>query len=388
MSIPNLFAAESAARALAEEKGLKLSSNPPVVNDLQELLLYDLEADGSIGIGMIAVDDSGAWLVGSSLSSAEYVGALWPLDDGDDAPEPAPPVLPPELQAKIEAAECRLRAEMGMSEEPEPTGGDRLDDAPLLLDQLAREQRIAADWVDALRAADPKIDAKLAACYNKVEHSGECLPQSDAIWRAYELPLGEVRVLILGQDPYPNDAHAVGLSFSTGPGGPIPDSLRNIYSEMKACGFTPREDGDISAWTQRGVMLLNRALTIPVDRAARPKRHLGWWKPLVVATAKALATEASGRPVAAMLWGVPAQSLRRHLEPNVKVFASSHPSPLSASRPTRGSDAFIGSGHFTKVDEWFEENGEPPVGWGPRISSCNVTAADSASSVRSMSEES
>ncbi len=154
------------------------------------------------------------------------------------------------------------------------------------LDALARDQRIAPDWVEALRRVDPAIDGKVDACLTKVSDSGPYLPEEGAIWRAFKVPLADIRVLILGQDPYPNPSHAVGLSFSTGPGGPIPASLRNIHVELDECGYRAPNHGDLSAWSEQGVMLLNRALTLPLNAQARPRRHFRWWAPIVTSAGR------------------------------------------------------------------------------------------------------
>lgn len=231
------------------------------------------------------------------------------------------------------------------------------------LDQLAQDHRIADDWVDALRAADSKIDEKVDACLTRVANASPALPAPDRIWRAFEIPLADVRVLIVGKDPYPNTQHAVGLSFSTGPGGPIPGSLINIYAELAAEGFTVGDDGDLTPWTDAGVMLLNRALTLPGSAEARPRTHLGWWRPLIVATARAIAADAARRPIASILWGVPAQRLGLHLGPQVKVLSSSHPSMQSASRPAGGHPPFQGSRPFSRVNGWLSANGEQPIEW-------------------------
>ena len=110
-----------------------------------------------------------------------------------------------------------------------------MEDAKVL-DRLAGTGRIAGDWVDGLRAVDPHIDAKIDSSLKRVAEAGECLPHEGepnaVIWRAYELPLAKVRVLILGQDPYPSVKNATGLSFSTGPNGDVPDSLANVYREL------------------------------------------------------------------------------------------------------------------------------------------------------------
>ena len=237
----------------------------------------------------------------------------------------------------------------------------------LLLDELVEGGFIAPDWPEGLRAVDPTIDVKVARSFDRVSSAGAYLPVPDGgrprIWRAYELPLSSVRVLILGQDPYPNVDHATGLSFSTGPGGPIPDSLANIHDELASAGFPRPSSGDLSRWTSQGVMLLNRALTLPVGQSVGPRRHVRWWSPLIVATLRALRAEAERRPVAALLWGIPAHGARKHLSPGVEVFASSHPSPMSVYRTAGEHPAFRGSNPFGQVNDWFLGRGEKPIDW-------------------------
>lgn len=239
-------------------------------------------------------------------------------------------------------------------------------EAAPILDRLAGDGRIAADWVAGLRAADADIDTKLKACLAKVADAGPHLPierqGKSGMWRAFELPLGEVRVLLLGQDPYPDPARATGWSFSTGPGGAVPDSLANIYRELPA-EYPQPKTGDLTNWTKQGVMLLNRALTVPVDRQSSPKRHIQWWSPLAVAAMKAIRVEARTRPIAAMLWGVPAHGMRKYLEPEVEVFASSHPSPRSARRKAGREPEFRGSDPFGSVNRWFKSRGCDPIDW-------------------------
>lgn len=235
-----------------------------------------------------------------------------------------------------------------------------------ILDNLVRDGRIAADWATGLRAADANIDRKLAACLAKVADAGPCLPveqiEHSVIWRAFELPLADVHVLILGQDPYPDPSRATGLSFSTGSGGDVSGSLGNIFRELPDEYPTPRS-GDLTSWTDQGVMLLNRALTLPADKQSRPRRHIRWWSPLAVATMRAIRAEAAARPIAAMLWGSPAVTMRKYLEPEVKVFPSSHPSPMSVGRRTGDSPAFRGSDPFGQANRWFESRGTAPIDW-------------------------
>ena len=242
-----------------------------------------------------------------------------------------------------------------------------MGDSMKILDALVRDQKVAPDWVEALRRVDPTMDGKVDVCLTKLSDSGPYLPTESAIWRAFEVPLADVRVLILGQDPYPNPSHAVGLSFSTGPNGPIPASLRNIYVELRKyvelreCGYEPPNHGDLSAWSQEGVMLLNRALTLPLNSLARPRRHVRWWAPIVTAAAKAIALEAKDRPIAALLWGVPAHRMRRYLEPNVKVFAASHPAPRSVARAAGGEEPFNVSAPFARVNDWLTQRDPPAI---------------------------
>lgn len=232
------------------------------------------------------------------------------------------------------------------------------------LDVLVADQRIAPGWVPALRRVAPDIDARVDDCLAWLASAPPLLPTAEsAIWRAFKVSPEKVRVLILGQDPYPNVDHAVGLSFSTGPGGPVPASLKNIYAELRLSDYEPPDHGDLSAWSAEGVMLLNRALTLPLDPMSRPRRHYGNWAPIVIATMKAIAIEAENRPVAALLWGVPAQRMRKHLGPSVKVFASSHPAPLSVNRTAGGEKPFRGSRPFAEVNEWFLSRNEKEVDW-------------------------
>jgi len=235
-----------------------------------------------------------------------------------------------------------------------------------ILDRLAGDGRIAPDWVAGLRAADAGIDSKIDVCLAKVADAGSYLPveqeANSLIWRAFELPLSKVRVLILGQDPYPDPVRATGLSFSTGSGGDVPVSLANIFRELAVAHPTPGA-GDLSAWTAQGVMLLNRALTLPRDKRSRPRRHIRWWSPIAVATMKAIRAEAKTRPIAAMLWGLPAHGMRKHLEPGVEVFASSHPSSMSVERTAGEECAFRGSDPFGQVNLWFKSRQVEPIDW-------------------------
>lgn len=180
------------------------------------------------------------------------------------------------------------------------------------------------------------------------------LPVGRHILRAFERPLADVRVLIVGQDPYPTSGHAVGLSFSVARDvRPIPRSLHNIYRELSAdLGVEPAAHGDLSGWADRGVLLLNRCLTVQpgVSGAHRGK---GWEAVTDRAIDVLVARDA---PLVAILWGRDAQTLRPRLAP-VPVVASVHPSPMSADR------GFFGSRPFSQVNELLAHQGAAPIDW-------------------------
>ncbi|MDR7329217.1 uracil-DNA glycosylase [Corynebacterium guangdongense] len=179
------------------------------------------------------------------------------------------------------------------------------------------------------------------------------LPPGEDILRAFQDPFDAVKVLILGQDPYPTPGHAMGLSFSTRPGVPAPRSLVNIYAELESdLGVAPKADGDLSAWAGRGVLLLNRVLTVRPGEAAS-HRGKGW--ELVTETAiTALARR--GRPLVSILWGRDAQTAARFLGDSPRI-ESAHPSPLSARR------GFFGSRPFSRANEALTAQGAAPVDW-------------------------
>ncbi|USR79263.1 uracil-DNA glycosylase [Arcanobacterium pinnipediorum] len=185
------------------------------------------------------------------------------------------------------------------------------------------------------------------------QHRGY-LPQGKKILRAFELPLPDVRVLIVGQDPYPTPTHPVGLSFSVDRSvRPLPRSLINIYRELHDdLGITPPEHGDLTSWTEQGVMLLNRVLTVT---PGSPGSHanLGWEK----VTDHAFRTLAQrGGPLVAILWGKQAQSLAP-LMPDVPNINTPHPSPLSAHR------GFFGSKPFSRANALLVAQGGEPIDW-------------------------
>ncbi|WP_062387694.1 uracil-DNA glycosylase [Demequina iriomotensis] len=210
------------------------------------------------------------------------------------------------------------------------------------LDSMAR------DWAGVLAPAAPTLE-RLAA-----ELGGEAyLPAPESVMRAFALPLADVRVLLVGQDPYPTPGDAVGLSFSVAPGRPMPRSLANIARELRADTGEELASGDLSPWVDQGVMLLNRVLTV---RPGEAGSHQGrGWEAVTAIAIEALA--ARGGPLVALLWGRQAQALAPLLG-DVPRVESAHPSPLSASR------GFFGSRPFSRVNALLEEQDAAPVRWG------------------------
>ena len=180
-------------------------------------------------------------------------------------------------------------------------------------------------------------------------------PTGQNILRALTQPLDDVRVLIVGQDPYPTPGHAVGLSFSVAPEvTPIPRSLTNIYKELTSdLGLPTPTNGDLTPWTEQGVLLLNRVLTV---QQGQPGSHRGkGWEEFTAAAIRAIAARPD-QPVVAILWGKDAQTAAELLD-DAPVIASAHPSPMSADR------GFFGSRPFSRANEMLEDLGAEPIDW-------------------------
>lgn len=210
------------------------------------------------------------------------------------------------------------------------------------------------DWAEALAPVQDTVHAIGGALRAEAAAGHRCLPAGSDVLRAFVRPLGEVRVLVVGQDPYPTPGHATGLAFSVAPDvRPLPGSLRNIYRELADdVGAAPGPSGDLQAWADQGVLLLNRVLTV---RAGAPGSHRGLgWQQVTERAVRALVER--GGPLVAVLWGREAQGLRPVLG-DVPVVAGVHPSPLSASR------GFVGSRPFSAVDRLLAAQGAPPVDW-------------------------
>lgn len=216
---------------------------------------------------------------------------------------------------------------------------------------------MAADWAAALADQEPAIHAMGEFLRQELAAGRGYLPAGDKVLRAFSLPLADVRVLIVGQDPYPTPGHPVGLSFAVERGvRPLPPSLQNIFRELHDdLGLEAPPHGDLTAWFEKGVLLLNRVLTV---RPGSPGSHRGkGWEPVTGAAISALANR-GGAPLVAILWGRDAQTVTPILQAGgVPVIASAHPSPLSAH------NGFFGSRPFSRANAALTAQGGQPVDW-------------------------
>jgi uracil-DNA glycosylase len=209
-------------------------------------------------------------------------------------------------------------------------------------------------WADALAPVAGDVAAMGDFLRAEVAAGRGYLPAGDNVLRAFTRPLADVRVLVVGQDPYPTPGHPVGLSFSVAADvHPIPRSLANIYRELVAdTGCAAPTNGDLSPWADRGVLLLNRVLTVQPGVPGSHRRK--GWEPVTEQAIRALV--ARGGPLVAVLWGRDAQSLTPLLA-HTPYVASVHPSPLSADR------GFFGSRPFSRVNALLAEQGAAPIDW-------------------------
>ncbi|PKW19648.1 uracil-DNA glycosylase [Saccharopolyspora spinosa] len=212
---------------------------------------------------------------------------------------------------------------------------------------------VEAGWAKALEPVADQIKKMGEFLRTEVAEGRTYLPAPENVLRAFQQPFHDVRVLIVGQDPYPTPGHPVGLSFSVAPGVAPPRSLVNIYREYtEDLGHPEPASGDLTPWTERGVLLLNRSLTV---RPGKPGSHRGkGWEEVTAQAIRALA--AREEPLVAVLWGRDARDLRP-LMPGVECVESPHPSPMSADR------GFFGSRPFSRVNEILTRRGAEPVDW-------------------------
>ncbi|CAN5543864.1 uracil-DNA glycosylase [soil metagenome] len=209
-------------------------------------------------------------------------------------------------------------------------------------------------WAQVLAPVEQQVSEIGEFLRAEVKAGRGYLPPGPAVLRVFEQPIDDVRVLIVGQDPYPTPGHAVGLSFSVAPDvRPIPRSLSNIYTELvDDLGVPMPSTGDLTPWSRRGVMLLNRVLTV---RPGAPASHRKkGWEEVTSLAIKALVQR--GGPLVAILWGRDARNLAAHLG-DVPTVQSAHPSPLSAR------SGFFGSAPFSKTNALLQSQSSPPIDW-------------------------
>ncbi|MDH6238989.1 uracil-DNA glycosylase [Aurantimicrobium minutum] len=225
----------------------------------------------------------------------------------------------------------------------------------LNLDELAQSGLIHQSWVEPLQPVQPVLLEIQSRLSRDVDQGRTFFPKPHNVMRAFTIPFDEVKVVILGQDPYPTSGDAVGLSFSVSPEQrQLPRSLRNIFTELQTdIGCAQPSNGDLTPWFEQGVMLLNRVLTVESGTAGS-HRGIGWEE----VTAQALSTlnNRKDKSLVAVLWGNDAISAKHYLDKSVLI-ESVHPSPLSASR------GFFGSRPFSKVNKALEELGQTPIDW-------------------------
>ena len=209
-------------------------------------------------------------------------------------------------------------------------------------------------WARALAPVEDQVARMGEFLRAELASGSRYLPAGQNVLRAFGFPFDDVRVLIVGQDPYPTPGHPIGLSFAVDRRvRPLPRSLANIFRELRDdLGIDIPEHGDLSAWADNGVMLLNRVLTVRPG-AAGSHRGRGWEEVTDLAIRTLVARD---QPLVAILWGRDAQSLEPLLG-ETPVIASAHPSPLSASR------GFFGSRPFSRANAALEAQGAHPIDW-------------------------
>lgn len=215
-------------------------------------------------------------------------------------------------------------------------------------------ERMHPTWAKALTPVEPQIHQMLTFLQHEAAAGRPYAPSEENIFAAFTRPLDQVRVLLVGQDPYPTPGHAVGLSFSVDKHvQPLPRSLKNIYTELHDdLGVPLATHGDLSMWADAGVLLLNRVLSVEHGQAGSHQRQ--GWEAITDRAISALV--ARGGPLVAILWGRQAQTLKPQLR-HVPVIESAHPSPLSARR------GFFGSAPFSSANELLVAQGGKPLDW-------------------------
>jgi uracil-DNA glycosylase len=213
---------------------------------------------------------------------------------------------------------------------------------------------VEAGWAVALEPVEDQIARMGGFLREEIASSRKYLPAGENVLRAFKQPFAEVKVLIVGQDPYPTPGHPVGLSFSVDPKvRRLPGSLVNIFHEYSTdLGYPPPSNGDLTPWTERGVLLLNRVLTV---EPGKPGSHRGkGWEEVTEQAIRALA--ARDKPLVAILWGRDARNLAPVLG-DVPRIESAHPSPMSAN------NGFFGTRPFSRANQLLRDQGAEPVDW-------------------------
>lgn len=209
-------------------------------------------------------------------------------------------------------------------------------------------------WLECLQQDDDVLHDIGNRLREEIKAGQTYAPTGGNIFRALQMPISKVKVLILGQDPYPTKGHAVGLAFSVPKEvSPLPASLRNIFTELQSdIGCDIAQNGDLTHWVNQGVLLLNRTLTVRVGQA---RSHFAFgWDQITMHAIQGLAKANS--VFVSILWGSDAQSVAKYLDP-VRVITSVHPSPLSAHR------GFFGSKPFSQANAMLAKSGVDPIDW-------------------------
>jgi len=214
---------------------------------------------------------------------------------------------------------------------------------------------VEAGWAEALQPVQDQIARMGAFLRDQVKSGKKYLPAGDLVLRAFKQPFDDVEVLIVGQDPYPTPGHPVGLSFSVAPTVKrLPGSLVNIFREYSDdLGYPAPATGDLTPWAERGVLLLNRVLTV---EPGKPGSHRGkGWEEVTEQAIRALA--ARDKPLVAILWGRDARNTAEFLGPRVPRIESAHPSPMSAN------SGFFGTRPFSRANQLLQRQNAEPVDW-------------------------
>ena len=224
----------------------------------------------------------------------------------------------------------------------------------MTLSELVASSRMDAGWAEVLAPVEPQLVAMGEFLRGENDAGRGYLPAGENVLRAFAQPFVDVRVIVVGQDPYPTPGHAIGLSFAVNRDvRPLPRSLVNIYRELHDdLGIPTASHGDLTRWSEQGILLLNRALTVQPGNAGAHKGK--GWEAITECALRALAER--GGPLVAILWGNDARRARAFLG-DIPAIESAHPSPLSASR------GFFGSRPFSRTNELLTEQGATPIDW-------------------------